>query len=166
VNILLSDAESVNVQADDNILPLIETTVNNGTLVIGTKPFANITPSSRVVVTIAMRSLKGVRLSGSGNINIDAMSGTDLMVDLPGSGDIHVEGIIDHLTVNLPGSGNVDCSRLKARSVNATLSGSGNITVNASEALDASVPGSGTIRYEGNPPQVKKSITGSGAITP
>ena len=166
VSILLGNAESVSVQADDNILPLIETVVDNGTLVIRTKPLTNISPSNRVVVTIAMKSLKAVRVSGSGNMNVGAMFGPDLRIDLPGSGEITVEGAVDHLTVDVAGSGRVTCDQLKARSVNAALSGSGNINVNASEALDASISGSGAIRYEGNPARVTKSITGSGTISP
>jgi hypothetical protein len=35
----------------------------------------------------------------------------------------------------------------------------------ATNTLQASVPGSGTIAYSGNPAQVTRSITGSGAIT-
>ena len=31
--------------------------------------------------------------------------------------------------------------------------------------LDASVPGDGTIIYAGNPPDITRSITGTGAIT-
>jgi len=99
-------------------------------------------------------------------MNIGAMSGTDLLINLPGSGDITAEGAVDHLTVNLLGSGHVDCHQLKARSANVTLTGSGDINVNASESLNASIVGSGNIRYEGNPAQVTKSITGSGTITP
>ena len=112
VNILLGDSESVNVQADDNILPLIETTVTNGKLVIRTKPFATITPSNRIVVTVAMKSLKQAMLSGSGNLHIAAMSGPDLTLELPGSGDITAEGTVDHVNINLLGSGNINADQL------------------------------------------------------
>jgi hypothetical protein len=54
---------------------------------------------------------------------------------------------------------------LAAGTVHAVLSGSGNIFVTATRSLDASVSGSGTINYAGNPPNVTKSVTGSGAIT-
>ena len=44
------------------------------------------------------------------------------------------------------------------------MSGSGRIVLTATKSLDASVPGSGAIMYSGNPQDVTKSITGSGAI--
>jgi hypothetical protein len=166
VNILLGDAQSVNVQTDDNILPLIGTKVVNGRLVIGTKPFTNITTSNGVVVTVAMRSLQRVTLSGSGNLRVGAMSGPSLLVELPGSGDITVDGTTEHVSVSVPGSGNVLCSELKAHVADVTLLGSGTVTVYADQNVNASLAGSGTIHYEGNPPQVTKNITGSGAITP
>jgi hypothetical protein len=49
--------------------------------------------------------------------------------------------------------------------VHAVVSGSGLIQVTATTSLDAAVPGSGTIIYSGNPPQVTTSVTGSGAVT-
>jgi hypothetical protein len=166
VNILLGNAESVNVEADDNIAPLIQTIVTNGRLVISTKSNIHFTTANRVVVTLAMKSLERVTLSGSGNLHVADMAGPDLVVDLPGSGDITVDGVANHVTISLPGSGNIQCNGLKAKSAKVTLMGSGNITVYASENLDANIAGSGTIRYEGNPAQVTKSITGSGTITP
>ncbi|MGZ6316000.1 MAG: head GIN domain-containing protein [Anaerolineales bacterium] len=166
VNILVGDAQSVNVEADDNIAPLIQTIVTNGKLVISTKPGVDFSSTNRVVVTVSMRSLEHVTLSGSGNLNVGAMMGPDLAVDLPGSGDITVEGGANNATIDLSGSGNIQCSTLKAKSAKVSLSGSGNVTVYASEILDANISGSGTIRYDGSPAQVTKGITGSGTITP
>ena len=166
VNILLGNAESVNVEADDNIVPLIQTIVTNGKLVISTKPNVDFASAHPVVVTLSMKSLERVALSGSGNLNVAARAGPDLVVDLSGSGNIAVDGVADHVTISLPGSGNIECKGLKTKSAKVTLMGSGTITVYASETLDASVAGSGAIRYDGSPAQVTKSITGSGTITP
>lgn len=166
VNILLSDKQSVNVQADDNILPLIETKVVNGTLVVSTKPLTSITTSNGIVVTVGIKSLQRLTLTGSGNMRVAAMSGPDLTIALPGSGDITVEGQSDHVSITLAGSGNVLCAALQTHAADVTLLGSGTITVFADQSLNANLAGSGTIRYGGNPPQISKHITGSGAITP
>ena len=55
--------------------------------------------------------------------------------------------------------------RLVANDVRAVVSGSGSIFTTATTSLDASVSGSGAILYAGNPQDVTKSVTGSGAIT-
>ena len=166
VNILLGDTQSVNVQADDNILPLIETNVVNGRLVIRTRPGTSITSTNGVVVTVVVKSLQGVTLSGSGNMHVGAMSGPDLTVELTGSGDITVEGSVEHAAISMHGSGNILCNGLKAHSADVSLLGSGNITAYADQSLNATLSGSGTIRYDGNPAKVTKNITGSGTITP
>jgi hypothetical protein len=113
-----------------------------------------------------MKTLKGVTLRGSGNIVVSQMAGDNLVVNLPGSGNITVTGTAATLNVNLSGSGNVYCGELKAKSATVTLNGSGEVEVFANQNLDASMRGSGTIRYSGNPAQVSKNITGSGSITP
>jgi putative autotransporter adhesin-like protein len=166
VNVTFGPAESVTVEADDNIVPLIETTVSNGKLIIRNKPNVNINVSNPIRINVTMKSISGIMMSGSGNINVSDLVGKDLMVALFGSGDITVNGEANTVNIQLPGSGNILCKELKADSVTVTLNGSGNITVYASESLDASIHGSGTINYAGNPAQINKSILGSGSITP
>ncbi len=166
VSVVVGATDFVTVKADDNVIPLILTTVRNGTLVIDMKPFTSMTTSNGIQVNVVMKSLRGITLSGSGKIDVSGMSGPDLSVELPGSGDITVAGAVEHVTISLPGSGNIFCNELKASSADVTLSGSGTIRVYADQSLNAQLPGSGTIRYEGNPAQLTKSITGSGTITP
>ncbi len=166
VNILLGNAQSVNVQSDDNIVPLIETKVVNGKLYISTKPLTNITTSNGIVVTVVMKSLQRLTLSGSGNMNVGEMTGPELAVELPGSGNIRVVGKADRVKVSLAGSGNVFCDSLTASDATVRLNGSGNVKVYAAKSIDASILGSGSIQYSGEPAQVTKSITGSGSITP
>jgi hypothetical protein len=166
VTISVGEGESVTVEADDNIVPLIETRVENGTLIITTRNNTNITTRNTVHINITLGSLKALYLRGSGEINASSVSGGSVEIQLPGSGNITVSGSADSLNISLPGSGNVICDGLKVKSATITLNGSGNITAYASESLDATLRGSGTIRYSGNPAQVNKSITGSGTINP
>jgi Putative auto-transporter adhesin, head GIN domain len=166
VDVTIGTTESVIVKADDNIVPLVETTVRNGKLVIGNKPNINLNSTNPVQVIIVTKSLNGIALTGSGNMNVSGMTGPELTVEMKGSGNINVQGTVDHVTANLTGSGNIFCNELKARSAVVTVGGSGNVNVYAAESLDAKISGSGDIRYEGNPAKLTKSITGSGSITP
>jgi hypothetical protein len=166
VSVAFGSNESVVVQADDNIIPLITTTVQNSSLVIRTKNNTNITTRSGIRISVTMKTIRGISLKGSGDINVDGLTGSDVVVELPGSGNITITGTANSVDISLPGSGNILCEGLEARDVKITLNGSGNITAYASESLDATLRGSGTIRYFGNPSQVNKSIIGSGTITP
>jgi hypothetical protein len=166
VNILLTNVQSVNVESDDNIVPLVETKVVGSTLIVNTKPGVNFTTTRGIIVTVGIKSLERVSLNGSGNMRVAKMSGPELSIHLNGSGDVFAEGTVDDVTINLMGSGNVTCDELKAHTAEVNLLGSGNISLFADQSLNANLPGSGNIRYKGDPPQVTKNIMGSGHITP
>lgn len=71
------------------------------------------------------------------------------------------DNLLGHVTTKV----HAQLEQLVARDVHAVLSGSGRIVVHATGKLDASVPGTGTILYSGNPAHVKTSISGQGTIT-
>jgi len=164
VQVTFGPSEAVTVEAEDNILPLIETVVENHVLVIRTKPNTTITPTKTIRVRVTMKSLDSVSVAGSGNITAPGMTGDVMKVSLPGSGTITLDGTINRVDIALHGSGNVYCDGLKAKTATVTLSGSGNVTVYASDSLDATISGSGDIRYSGNPAKITKSVSGSGSI--
>ena len=166
VDVKIGPAESVVVQADDNIVPLIETTVSNGKLIIRTNPLTIIRRTSGIHVSVVAKSVDELTLGGSGNIHAAGMTGPKLVVALPGSGDITVTGKTDNATIMLLGSGNIYCDGLQAHSVGVQIMGSGNVTAYADQRLDASIFGSGNVRYSGEPAHVTKDIKGSGTITP
>lgn len=140
--------QSVVVKADDNLLRRVTTKVQSGTLVIGNTPGSLMT-----------------NLAGGGNVVVTGIETESLTVTLSGSGNLTGTGSAGSLAVTLSGSGNAWFTGLAADDVHAVLSGSGNIFVTASKSLDASLPGSGTIVYAGNPRAVTKSVTGSGVVT-
>ena len=163
VVIHVGEKQSVVVKADDNLLDRVTTDVRSGELVIGNTPggFTTRTPMS---VEIAVPTLDALTLTGSGNIVVDGIDAQSLTVTVPGSGTLTGSGTATRLDVTIGGSGVVQFTRLVANGARAVVSGSGTIFVTATGSLDASVSGSGAIFYAGNPPEVTKSVTGSGAI--
>jgi Putative auto-transporter adhesin, head GIN domain len=163
VTIHAGGARSVVVHADDNLLGQVTTQVHARTLVIGTR--GSFTTSSLMTVEITVPSLQALALSGSGAITASNIQAPRVSVRLSGSGAVRAGGTVTRLDVSLGGSGDAELGQLVARDVHAVLSGSGRIVTHATNTLQASVPGSGTIVYSGNPAHVTTSITGSGAIT-
>lgn len=164
VEIVIGPEESVVVEAEDNILPLIETILEKSVLVIRTKPFTTIQTTEPIQIRITVKSLSGVLIPGSGNITVSKLSGDIFSVSLPGSGNITIRGTANQVDISLGGSGNIYCDQLEAKSATVRLNGSGNITVYARESLDARINGSGDIQYSGNPAKVYKDVKGSGNI--
>jgi hypothetical protein len=164
VVIRVGEMQSVVVRADDNLLDRVTTEVQSGKLVIANTP-GSFTTRSPMSVEVAVPTLDALTLSGSGNIVVTGIDAESLEVTLPGSGTLTGNGTATRLDVTVGGSGTVQFARLVANDVRAVVSGSGTIFVTATESLDASVSGSGAILYAGNPHDVTKNVTGSGAIT-
>jgi len=164
VVIRVGERRSVVVKADDNLLNRVTTDVKSGALVIGNTP-GSLTAKSPMSVEVSVPSLNALALTGSGNIMVSGIKTERLTVTLSGSGNLFGSGTATSLDITVSGSGNARFTQLDANNVHAVVSGSGVILVTATKSLDASVPGSGTIMYSGNPQDVKKSVTGSGAIT-
>jgi hypothetical protein len=166
VDVSFGDSESLTLSADDNLLPIIETVVQNEQLIIRTKNDTSITSSNPIRAAVTMKSLRSAGISGSGSFVIPELSGEAVKFDVLGSGDITADGAVNTLEVNVGGSGTVNCAELAAKSATVSIGGSGNVTVNASDRLDATIGGSGTIVYAGNPATVNQSVPGSGSINP
>jgi hypothetical protein len=103
-------------------------------------------------------------ISGSGKAKLNGLEAHEVRADLSGSGDIEASGKTDQLDISVPGSGDVRFDRLVARDAHVDISGSGDVRVWAADSLTADISGSGEIRYAGNPHQVNKDVSGSGAI--
>lgn len=162
VTIHVGGQQSVVVHADDNLLRQVTTQVHTGTLVIGTR--GSFTTKTPMRVEISVPSLAALTLSGSGSIMARNIHAPRLTVRLSGSGVVRAGGTVTRLDVSLGGSGDAQLGQLVARDVHAILAGSGRIVTYAASTLQASIPGSGTIAYRGNPAHVTRSVTGSGDI--
>jgi hypothetical protein len=115
-------------------------------------------------VAVSVPTVRAIVLSGSGAVTAREIDSPELTLTLSGSGILRAVGAVERLEVSLGGSGDAVLDRLQARDVRARLSGSGRILVQATRSLDASVPGTGTIVYIGDPAHVRTSVTGTGVV--
>jgi hypothetical protein len=164
VEVTVGPAASVAVTADDNLLPFIETTVDGETLKIDSKH--SYSTSMGVKVKITVPTLNGVSVFGSGNIRATGLKDGEMEASVTGSGDVTLSGAVERLRAHIVGSGDLRAGDLAAKIVTVGVTGSGDAAVRATEQLDASVTGSGNVRYAGKPTHVGKSVTGSGEIGP
>ncbi|WP_229219773.1 head GIN domain-containing protein [Rugamonas fusca] len=183
VEVRLGATEGVTIEADDNLLPLIETSVENGTLRIRpAKRDLQLEPRTLKIIVQA-RTVERLTVAGSGTVTADGMHGRNLAFDVAGSGGIkayHLDGEsvsmslggsgtlqaggkAERLQVSVGGSGKVQAGELAAREAMVSLSGSGQAQVWAKEALNVNVAGSGEVGYYGDP-RLTRSVAGSGNV--
>ncbi len=157
------DAESLVIQADDNILPLLTSDVSGHRLVLGTKPNTSYDTRNRIVYQLTVRDLRGLTISGSGDATATDISTSAMTITISGSGTVHLSGQAESQSVTISGSGTYDAPDFTTRTANVTVTGSGDAHVNCTGELSARITGSGTVTYTGTP-SVHQSITGSGSI--
>ncbi len=157
-------ADSVVVQADDNLLRLLRTEVVGSQLRISQPSNVKISTRNPIRFIITMRAIENVALSGTGEIKIDGLDSDLVKLDLSGTGALTAHGKAKTVQVSLSGTGFIRCDELEADSVVARHSGNGEITVRARHALDANMTGVGAINYCGDPARITRTITGHGMI--
>jgi hypothetical protein len=163
VTVQQTGKESLTITAEDNLLPLLESQVTDGTLSIGTVNNADINPTKSIDFAIEVKSLEGFNMTGVGSIEAKGIQGNRLTIGLTGAGDMSIEGNADSLDLNLEGVGNYDGEGFKTKQATVRSEGVGSAVLNASDRLDISVSGIGTVEYIGSP-KVQKSGRGIGHI--
>jgi hypothetical protein len=124
------------------------------------------TDSDSIKVTIDVKSLDEVLLTGSGEIAVKGVLGKEFDATIAGSGMITASGVADSASVRLDGKGHIDVHDLVTKSTTAGINGKGTIEVNATESLVGKINGSGEITYAGSPANITRSINGKGSIAP
>ncbi len=176
---------SVEVSAQENLLPYIQTKLENDRLVIKVKnntvlghhePInVRITAPYVTALDVSGSGLIDVQnewlgttletnISGSGKISLAQVQCGTLKANISGSGDIEAHGgqaASEDLTIS--GSGSIEFRYVIASDVSANISGSGDIYTQAGDLLDATISGSGNVYYLGNP-QINVHISGSGNV--
>ncbi|MDX9708083.1 MAG: head GIN domain-containing protein [Trichloromonas sp.] len=164
VRIDVQKDQSVEISADDNLLPLITTEVQDGILRVTSKK--SICASAPMVLTITVETLDQIRSSGANEFQVRNLKGDALAVDLSGSSNMTLDGTVEELKAKIDGASGLAAGRLKAKEVSVAISGAGSAEVYAGKRLQGDISGVGSIRYSGQPGEVVKNITGWGDITP
>ncbi len=184
VTLTQGDADSLVIEAEDNILPLLVSEVQGTQLVLKTQPNTSYTTTRGVHFIITVKDLSAIQssasgnvdageiktgsfnmvLNGSGNVTLAGLQASSLTVEVTGSGNADVRaGQADQLTASLHGSGNFTAPNLASQTAQVTVTGSGMARVWAKTSLSASLTGSGDLEYFGSP-AVTQNVTGSGRV--
>ena len=182
VELRTGSTEGLTIETDDNLLPLIETVVENGMLQIRTTKRNTNLDTRTMKIVITARQVNHLTLGGSGNVEADALRGGKLQVDLGGSGTINIKSVegdslavtlggsgdlkaaggkVKELSVSIGGSGNVKVGGVSSDTASVNIAGSGQADVAVRDTLSVNIAGSGDVNYYGDP-KVSKTVIGSG----
>ncbi|MBK9337098.1 MAG: DUF2807 domain-containing protein [Lewinellaceae bacterium] len=182
VSIIRGDTFRVQVRAEENLLPYLQTRTEGNNLHIYFS--RNVRDVDGLEVEITMPELKHLQLSGSARLETDgAFSGSTLNLGLSGSGrlilnemnypfiaahvsgsgSILLKGQSDDTSFSVSGSGEVDALQCPTKTAEVHVSGSGTVRLKVSEVLETHISGSGNVWYDGSP-SLDTHISGSGQV--
>ena len=183
-DVLLSQGatQSVFVEADENLMPIIKTEVVGGTLRIENKKPIHDSKCLKIYITVP--ELKKIEISGAVDIETQTkFTETELRIEISGATDakldlavqklivsssggckLTVTGMANNFTLDASGAVNVYAYNLLCENVSIDISGAGDAEVNASKEIKADISGAANVKYKGNPAKVWSDVSGAGSM--
>lgn len=182
VYITQSNTQSIEVEADDNIISLIATDIDNGVLTIHAKENIGRAKSKKIYVSLPEID-KIVSTSGADvystdvivadNLEVKCNSGADVKIEVKAESvtcstssgaDIKISGTAQSLEASASSGSDIHAKNLEVKNCNASVSSGADITVYTTDKLVAKSSSGGDIHYYGNPESVTKNKSSSGGV--
>lgn len=161
IKIVCQKPQSLEIEGDDNILPLVSTEVSNNVLHV--RNLRGYSVSEPITLRISVTDLEGIYSSGAGTVEISGLKNQKFEVDANGAPTIKASGETKVLKIDANGAGKIDTHKLRAVEVEVDSKGVSRVEVYAEERLDVTVSGPSKVIYEGDA-VVKKSVNGPGSV--
>lgn len=176
------DKESVVVEADENLLDVIEISVRGNTLKISTNE--DINNSKALNVYITFKNLDHLDVSGAcelssenkiklGDLELECSGASDITLkmsadaveaDCSGASSIDLYGSAEALVLDVSGASHLDASDLEVKVCDADVSGASSAKVAVTSELSAEVSGAGSLKYTGDPVLKSTDVSGAGSL--
>ena len=153
---------AVRVTTDGNLLPYIENNVSEDTLHLRTR--GHLWPTHGIKIVISSPTRAGGRIRGAVKLTVKQLSGPSFAVESKGASQISLDGNVDRLLVDMTGASQLAADGLQAKTAEISTTGAGDAEVAVTDTLKVVITGAGKVTYSGNPPTIKKQITGAGSI--
>jgi hypothetical protein len=158
LNLTQGGQETLKIEADDNFMEEIQTSIENGTLIIQYRNTSNINhrPSQPVQLHLSVVDINEVSISGGGKFNnerssadLKALNANQVGFQVSGGGDIDVETIeAADVTIELSGGSNAAIQELVAGQLSLDISGGGRAAVTGN-VTTADIGLSGASQFDG-----------------
>lgn len=181
------ESESLEIEADDNLLPEIESVVTNGQLIVHFKDsFSGIRlfNTNPILVKVGAIQVNGVDISGGGRLEstgpiqtsrltldfsggsrgqLDNLQADTLSVDLSGGSRMDLTGSVAEQSISLNGGSDYLAGDLQSQTASLDMSGGGRATLWVTEILNVDLSGGANASYYGSP-TINQNLSGGSAL--
>jgi len=158
-------AQSVTISGDDKFVATLRTEVVGNELQIHSDDKTSKSTKGDPRITISVPSLSRVKVEGAGETILNKINTDRLDISYLGAGHLEANGKVKYLRLSAKGVGEVDTRALHAERVDVNFEGVGNVSVYATELLNAVAKGMGALTYYGKPKTINKSVAGIGSVS-
>ena len=153
---------AVRITTDENLLRYVETNVSGDTLHLRTRE--HLWPTHGIKVVISSPTRAGGKMRGAIKLTVKQLTGPIFAVEAKGASQVSLDGSVDRLLVDMTGASQLAAAGLQAKTAEISTTGAGDAEVAVTDTLKVVITGAGKVTYSGNPPTIKKQITGAGSI--
>jgi hypothetical protein len=157
--------ESLEITAEDGLLPHIRSEVVGDVLRLGFAPGTSVSGTQGVVYRLTARDLTGIEASRASQVEAHGLHTSELACVLSGASSLDASGSADAHVIVLSGASRANAPDLESRVVTATLSGASFAQVRVSDSLVATASGGSILEYIGSPVLVTH-VSGGSVIRP
>jgi hypothetical protein len=161
IEVVCQKDPSLEIEGDDNILPLISTEVSNNVLHV--KSSRGYTADTPVHLRLTVANLEGLSVMGAGKISISGLKNDKFEIDANGAPAITAAGETNVVDIETNGAGKIDTHKLRAARAVVDSKGVSKVEVYANDQLDVTVAGPSQVIYRGDP-KVNKTVHGPGSV--
>jgi hypothetical protein len=173
------------ISGDDNLVPLVESELRDGTLILRNKDHSNFSPKLPLLVEVITGELDGVEASGVSQVTVKAGSKVDqftagasgaarvavegletkkAIVSTSGASNVVLKGTAESLKADAAGASQVKAEELKVEDAEVSISGASGIAVHASKSVGGDVSGASQLNLYGRPAKNTVSISGASSV--
>jgi len=161
IEFVVQPTPSLEIEGDDNILPLITTEVSNNVLHVKSKQ--SFSTRKPITLKLSAPNLDGLSASGAGKIEISRLKNEKFGMDVNGAPTVRISGETKSLEIESNGAANIDTHKLRADSAKVESNGVSKVEVYAAKELDVTVSGPSRVTYHGDP-HVQQTVNGPGSV--
>lgn len=184
VHVKQDAAQSVKIEADENLIQYIEVYTSGSTLIIHPRQGFNLDPSREIIVYVSAPNYKSIEVSGASKVIGDnAIAGNDglklgasgaskIMIelsggsvggDVSGASEINLKGQVAKFDFQASGASHINAYDLATDEAIIDVSGASSMEITANKNLKAEASGASHVRYKGNA-SVNSNTSGASSV--
>ncbi len=183
-NVFLTQGESEKlvIEADENLMDIIETDVRGTTLKIKTSE--DINGSTKLNIYITFKDLKDIDVSGAcdltgenkfklGDLDLECSGASEMEMkfsagnvelDCSGASNAELFGSAQSVNADLSGASKLDAMEFEVAIYNIDVSGASHGKIFVTEELSVEVSGAAHLKYKGEPRIKEHDVSGAGSL--